>query len=126
MSDNIIYDQYVICLFTETFDNVKKKYKDSLFAWTNYEKVFNYLYSKLSDEDIKLDNFIKYYYIFTFIYLNYTNYLVYINHEDIENDNLEKIVNKIKTSSVIVKNLFKFSNVIWINFFDVIIGDLTF
>ena len=109
MNDNIIYNQTVICLFTENFETIKKKNVDDKFRCTNYEKIFNYLYSKLSSEDIEINIFLKYYYIFTFIYLNYTNYLVYINHKDIANENLEKIVNKIKTSSIIVKNLLKFS-----------------
>jgi len=82
MNDNIIYNQNVICLFTESFENIKKKYDSDLFNWTNYEKIFNYLYLKLSSENINISNFTKYYYIFTFIYLNYTNYLVYINHKD--------------------------------------------
>ena len=110
MTDNIIYNSIIICLFTENFDNIKKKYENDIFKWENYEKVFNYLYSKLSEQNIELEKFVKYYYIYTFIYLNYTNYLAYISHPDITNENLEKIANKIKTSSSIVKNLLKYSH----------------
>lgn len=74
------------------------------------QQILIFLYSKISDENIKINYFIKYYYIFTFIYLGYTNYLAYVGHTDITNKVLEKIANKIKTSFPIVKNLIKFSN----------------
>jgi hypothetical protein len=110
MNDNIIYNPTIICLFTDDFDTIKKKYDLKTFNWENYKQTFNYIYSKISDENIKINYFIKYYYIFTFIYLGYTNYLAYIGHPDIYNEGLEKIANKIKTSIPIVKNLMKFSN----------------
>ncbi len=106
---NIIYNPLILCLFTNDFDVIKKKYNNEQFKWSNYFGIFDYLYLKISDNNIEIENFIKYYYILTFIYLAYTNYLVYINHPDATNENLEKLVNKIKTSSSVVKNLMRFS-----------------
>ena len=110
MNDNIIYNPTIICLFVDNFNTIKKKYDLKTFNWENYEPIFNYLCSKISCDNIDVNYFIKYYYIFTFIYLGYTNYLAYIEHPDISNKGLEKIANKIKTSTPIVKNLIKFSN----------------
>lgn len=110
MNDDIIYNSDIVCLFTEDFEIIKTKYNKNIFDWKNYEKIFNYIYHVLSNENVKINDFIKYYYIFTFIYLGYTNFLAYIGHPDITNKGLEKIIIKIKTSSNIVKNLMKFSS----------------
>ena len=109
MNDDIIYNPKIICLFIDNFEDIKKKYNPNVFDWANYENIFNYFYIKLTSENIKLNDFIKYYYIFIFLYLNYTNYLAFIEHPDTSNISLEKIINKIKTSPNIVKNLLKFS-----------------
>ena len=108
--ENIIYTSNIICLFINDFNDIKKKYNDKIFNWNKFESVFNHFYEKLSNPNIKINEFIKNYYLFLFLYLNYTNYLSYINHPDILNVGLEKIANKIKTSSNIVKNLLKFSS----------------
>ena len=110
MDINIFYSSHIISLFVDNFEKIKKTYTDDLFNFINFENIFNNIIGILSDEHINQNNFIKYYYLFTFLYLNYTNYLFYIGHNDISNINLEKIVKKTKTSNKIVNNIFKFIN----------------
>lgn len=110
LEKNTIYEPHIITLFVDDFNDIKKKYNSKIFDWNNFESIFNYFNEKLSSSSIKINEFIKYYYLFSFVYLNYTNYLSFINHPDILNIGLEKIVNKIKTSSSITKNLLKFSS----------------
>lgn len=109
MNDDTIYNQNIICLFINNFNDIQKKYNINDFDFKNFEDIFNYFCDKLSSQHIKINEFIKYYYLFTFLYLNYTNYLVFINHPDTSNAKLEKIINKIKTSANIAKNILKFS-----------------
>ena len=110
MNNNLFYNSYIIGLFIFNFNELQNKYKNENYDWINFENIFNNIFKILSDENINEDNFIKYYYIFTFLYLNYSNYLVYINHKDCSNAKLEKIVKKIKTNNNIVKNIFKLSS----------------
>ena len=110
MDINILYSSNIISLFTDKFENIANKYKNDEFNWEKIEYIFNKLFNVLSDTNIDENNFIKYYYIFTFIYLNYSNYLVYIKHKDITNDNLDKIIKKIKTSQHVTRNILKFSS----------------
>jgi len=106
---DILYNYNSICLFTDNFIDIKKKIKNENYDWKNYEKKFNYIYEILSDINIDEDNFIKYYYLFIFLYLNYSNYLAYINHVDIKNKCFDKLIKKIKTSQNIIKNIFRLS-----------------
>lgn len=108
MDINIIYKSHIISLFTDTFEKINNKYPKEKFNWVEFSNSFNILLKTLSDQNISENDFIKYYYYFTLLYLNYTNYLVYLGHPDINNSNLEKIIKKIKTSQSITKNLFKF------------------
>lgn len=110
MNDDMIYKSNVISLFLDNFNEIKKKYKDDDYNWKNFENIFLYLYKKLNQINLSVNELIKYYYLFTFIYLGYTNYLAFINHKDLYNDGLEKIVNKIKTSPNIIKKLLEFSH----------------
>ena len=108
MNDNLFYNQNVMTLFVCNFDEISLRHKKEDFNFVEFENIFNFIFSKLSHNDINEDDFIKYYYMFTFLYLNYTNYLVYIKHPDVENPNLEKLATVVKTSLGIVKNIFKF------------------
>lgn len=108
MDINIIYKSSIISLFTDTFEKINNKYPKEKYNWVEFSNIFNTLLKTLSEQNITEDKFIKYYYFFTLLYLNYTNYLVYSEHPDINNSNLEKIIKKIKTSQSITKNMFKF------------------
>ena len=50
------------------------------------------------------------YYIFTFIYLNYTSYLKYSSNPDFNNPDIYKIVNKIKYNKNIVAKILKYNS----------------
>ena len=62
----------------------------------------------LSDENVSETNFVKYYHIFTFLCLNYINYLAFIEHPDLNGENLPKLIDKIKKSTKIIKNMCKY------------------
>ena len=97
MDINIFYQPHIISLFVDDFEGINNKYKKENYNWECFSKIFADLYGILSNSNIDEDNFVKYYYIFTFLYLTYTNYLAYLNHDDINNHDLEKLIRKIKT-----------------------------
>ena len=109
--NNIILNPIIISLFVDKFENIKNKYSSDEFNWDKFEKIFINLQKILSDKNIEQDNFVKYYYIFIFLYLAYTNYLGFTNHPDNPNNNskINIIIDKIKTSNKIVRNIFRFS-----------------
>ena len=108
MEINNFYKPYITSLFVDEFENINNKYKKENYNWEYFSKIFYDLYNTLSNSNIEEDNFVKYYYLFIFLYLSYTNYLAFLNHKDINNPDLEKIIKKIKTSHDITKNIFKF------------------
>jgi hypothetical protein len=110
MDNSILYNPIINSLFVDNFDSITKKYQKDNFNLKEFEKFFDHITKKLSDENIKVNDFINLFYIYTFLYLNYTNYLVYISHPDINDMKIEKIARKVKVSNNIVKNIFKFSS----------------
>ncbi len=102
---DILYNEYVQSLFIMSFDNIKKKYDDKYFSWDKFYPIFQNLYNILF-KSIESKEIIKNYYIFTFLYLNYTNYLKFINSPDFNNQEIYKMINKIKFNSIIVNNIF--------------------
>lgn len=106
MDIKIFYKPHIKSLFIEEFDNII--YGSENYNYELFLPIFSDLYKNLSASDITENDFIKYYYIFIFLYLSYTNYLVYSNHKDMNDPGLCKIITKIKTSLNITKNIFKF------------------
>lgn len=106
--DNIdgIYNNYVQSLFKMPFDEIIKTYNNSYFSWKNFENIFLKMYNLLlnsSNEKELITNYL----MFTFIYLNYTNYLNYSTHPDFNNPQIYKIINKIKYNKNILTKLLK-------------------
>ena len=103
---NDIIDKYITKLFTNYFDEIKTKeeiYSD--YSWNNISKMFNSLYNNLlttSDSQ----NFTKNYYLVTLFYVNYTNFLKYINHKDIELSEIYDFINTIKYNPDFLKLFF--------------------
>ena len=110
MDINIFYKPNIIILFTDNFENIKNIFTPENYDWELFTKIFNNLFIILSNQNIDENNFIKYYYLFTFLYLSYTNYLVYINHKDVLNPNIDKMIKKFKTSHNIINNIFRLSS----------------
>jgi hypothetical protein len=105
---NDLYNQHVQSLFIMPFDEISKKYKNELFTWKNFEPIFLNIYKLLLKSENEND-FIKYYYLLTFLYLNYTNYLKYSLNSDFNNVNIYTFISNIKFNKNIVEKIFKFS-----------------
>ncbi len=105
---NEIYSIYVQSLFSMSFDEIIKKFDNSYFSWNKFEKIFIYLYNQIINSKNEND-LITNYYLFTFIYLNYTNYLSYSSHPDFDNPLVYKIINKIKYNKNIISKLLKYN-----------------
>jgi hypothetical protein len=112
MEINNLYESHITDLFSINFEDVLKKYSKNLdqYNWSNIKSIFIDFYKKLSDINISETDFIKYYYIFTFLYLQYTNFLKFSKNNDFNNQEIYKIINKIKLNTNIVNNLFKYSH----------------
>jgi hypothetical protein len=92
MDINIFYKPNIISLFIDDFENISNKYIKEKYNWNFFSKIFNNLFIELSNQNINENDFIKYYYLYTLLYLNYTNYLAFINHNDLKNPDIEKII----------------------------------
>jgi hypothetical protein len=111
-NDNLIYNKDIINLFTNTFDNVSpninNKSKNCNYDWNNMKKYFTKLVDLLENFDLKKknrDEYIKYY-IFTKIsFIYYINYLEYIDHEDVLNDDIDTFNNAFKYNLKIIHNI---------------------
>lgn len=104
MNLEIIYNPLIITLFNTYFDNISKKYTYDDYSWVNIKNIFIELHDNLMNS-IKKEILIKNYYILTFLYLNYTNYLKFINHEDFNNQDIYKFYKKIKFNPIIINNI---------------------
>jgi hypothetical protein len=105
MSIDIIYTPNIMNLFTISFDKfVINKETIKIYSWDNYKNYFDKLYDNLllsiNNDDINM--FVKIYYIITLLYINYTNFLKYIKHDDLYNKNIYNFINSIKINKKIV------------------------
>ncbi len=100
----LLYNEYVQVLFTLQFDEIKKKYSDDNFSWKKFQPIFLNLYNLLF-KSIESKDIINNYYLFTFLYLNYTNYLKYISSPDFNNQDIYKMIDKIKYNKIILNNI---------------------
>ncbi len=105
---NNIYNSYVQSLFKMSFDEIIKTHDNSCYSWNNFEKIFLQLYNQIINSSNEKE-LISNYYIFTFIYLNYTNYLNYSSHQDFDNQEIYKIINKVKYNKNIITKLLKYN-----------------
>ncbi len=105
---NNIYDNYVQSLFKIPFDEIIKTYDNTYFSWNNFKKIFYHLQNQIINSSNEKD-LINNYYLFTFIYLNYTNYLNYSSHPDYDNPEIYKIINKVKYNKNIISKLLKYN-----------------
>jgi hypothetical protein len=118
MSIDIIYNQDILNLFTTSFDKfVITKEINSTYSWNNFKNIFDKLYNNLlvTIEDDNINMFIKNYYIITLLYINYTNFLKYIKHEDIYNKNIYDFINSIKINKKVASFLILNSNNEYVN-----------
>jgi hypothetical protein len=94
MDINNIIDKYFIKLFIKNFDEIKitEEIKNR-YSWKNMYNIFDDLYNNLK-KDIK--NFKENYYLLILIFMNYTNFLKYINHDDINSVDMFDYIHKIK------------------------------
>lgn len=103
-----LYDIYVQSLFIMPFDEILKKYSNSNYEWVKFEKIFRQMYNLILESKDEND-LLKNYYMFTILYLNYTNYLKYSQNPDFNNQEIYKILNKIKFNKNILKKLLTFT-----------------
>lgn len=114
MNVNDIIEKYFKKIFVNYFDGIQitnELIND--YKWMNISWIFNSLYENL----LELSNhseFIKNYYLIMLLYVNYTNFLKYINHPDYESKDVFDYLNKIKNNVKIIK--FIFDNSTHINF----------
>ncbi len=110
MSDlNIIYKPEIISLFNSNFSEIKNMYNSKNFDWDNLKSSFDSILKILlstTDEN----TFIKYYYLVTIFYINYTNYLKYSSHPDFNNQQIYKYINNLKFNNKIIEKIIKFSS----------------
>ncbi len=104
-----IFPNQIIDLFILPFNEIKLKYDKEIFMWKNIEQVFNSLYHNLNNID-NCEDLIKYYYIISLLYLNYTNYLKYSSNKDFNNQDIYKFIDKIKFDKKIIKKIILNSN----------------
>ena len=104
-----LYNIYIQSLFIMPFDEIIKKYDNSYYSWDKFEKIFLQMYNLLNESKNEKE-LLNNYYIFTFIYLNYTSYLKYSSNPDFNNPDIYKIVNKIKYNKNIVAKILKYNS----------------
>jgi hypothetical protein len=95
--DNLINDD-MLELFITYFDSIETT--PTKYSWTNINEIFDSILNNINST-----NLIKNYYIFTILYINYTNYLKFINHNDLDNPEIYKLAKKIKYNTSIINNL---------------------
>ena len=103
MNLNDTIEKYFYKLFISYFDEIKittELIND--YKWKNISVIFNSLYNNLMELSKKTD-FIKNYYLVTLLYINYTNFLKYINHPDSDSKEILEFLNKIKHNAEIIK-----------------------
>ena len=100
-----IYNPIILNLFTINFDEINKYTNDEEYNWENIKPILIPIFENLKKPENN-NNFIKTYYFLTFLYLNYTNYLKFIKHNDFNNEEIYKFYNKIKFNSEVINNIF--------------------
>jgi hypothetical protein len=105
--DNL-YNPLIQSLFIMSFEDIINKYTNDLFLWKNIKNIFEDINDLILKSNTKED-FIKYYYLLTILYINYTNYLKYSNNSDFDNNEIYNFIHKIKFNKNIIKKIFLFS-----------------
>lgn len=110
MNINDIIDKYISKLFINYYNeiDITEEIKNE-YSWNNMSKNFNFLYEQILKFSNKTE-FIKYYYLITLFYINYTNFLKYINHEDCDLEEIYEFMNKKKYNVDIIKYIFDNKN----------------
>ncbi len=106
---NNLYLEPIQDLFILPFDEIIKKYNNSAFSWKNFEKIFYNLYKSLIETKNEHE-LIYNYYIFTILYLNYTNYLQYSSNPDFNDKNIYKLIDKVKYNKNILSKIINYSS----------------
>ena len=118
MSIDIIYTPHILNLFTTSFDKFEiNKDITNTYSWTNYKNLFGNLYNNLllSIDNNDINSFNKIYFIITLLFINYTNFLKYIKHDDYSNKNIYDFINSIKINKKIVNFIILNNNNEFIN-----------
>jgi hypothetical protein len=103
MNNNDIIEKYFFKLFTSYFNEIEitDKLKND-YSWENISCIFKSLYNNLLELTTQTE-FIENYYLITLLYINYTNFLKYINHKDSESVEIFDYLKKIKNNSKIIQ-----------------------
>jgi hypothetical protein len=112
INDNI--EKYFTKIFVNYFNEIQ--ITDELinnYKWDNISQIFDSLYGNLLELSNQSD-FIKNYYLIMLLYVNYTNFLKFINHPDSESTDIFDYLNKIKNNTKIIK--FIYDNITYKNF----------
>jgi len=107
MNINDKIEKYFYNLFINYFDEIEITQElINDYKWENISSIFDYLYKEL----ILFENtskFIKNYYLITLFFINYTNFLEYLNHPDLELKAIYDFLNKIKYNPEIINYISK-------------------
>jgi hypothetical protein len=98
---DLINNQSIINLFINYFDINEDNSPE--YTWNNIKPIFEFLIQKLNNKTG--NELISYYYIFTILYINYTNYLKFYKHPDFVNEEVYNLIKIIKFDKNILKNI---------------------
>lgn len=100
LNNNIL----IINLFNNYFDEINIENIKKSYNWENFMIFFDFITNEIiNSKDSKYT--IKLYYIFTFLYINYTNFLKFLNHDDFNNIKIYKTIKKIKYNKNVLENI---------------------
>ena len=106
-------------LFESCFTKISKNLSKSTYNWDNYKSVFTTLKKNICVKHCDdINNIVTSYELFIIYYIFYTNYLKYVNHEDIGVDEMFEIYNEIKYDENLIKNISRNYDTIMINILD--------
>ena len=101
------YKSHVVKLFTTPFYDIK--FNKSLYEWSKFKIIFNELFKELLSTNNKTE-FIKFYYVFIFLYIYYTNFLKYNSSNDFENKEIYFLINSLNNNKKILTKLIEYSD----------------